>query len=88
MSDEKTTETRRGLLTGAKGKVKEIAGAVSGNESLINEGQLQQPAVEVRTTGPKHGRAEGNVQPGQLSDDPVWVAPDSVPRGSLPSRSA
>jgi uncharacterized protein YjbJ (UPF0337 family) len=59
MSEDKTAETRRGLLTGIKGKMKEIAGAVSGNESLIGEGQLQQAeAQSVRDANAKQAIAD------------------------------
>jgi uncharacterized protein YjbJ (UPF0337 family) len=42
MADEPARQARQGLLTSLKGKVKEVAGAVSGNDTLTTEGQLEQ----------------------------------------------
>lgn len=42
MTDENVAgEARKGLLDGIKGKAKEVVGAVTGNDSLTAEGQLQ-----------------------------------------------
>ena len=46
MSDDKAAEARKGLVGTVTGKAKEVAGAVSGNDDLVEEGQLQQ--VEAR----------------------------------------
>lgn len=49
MSDhDKAEEARRGLLDSVKGKAKEIAGAVIGNDSLTAEGQLDQAQARER----------------------------------------
>jgi len=42
MSNDKAAEARQGLFDGVKGKAKEMAGAVSGKDDLVEEGQLQQ----------------------------------------------
>ncbi|MCW2606891.1 MAG: ral stress protein CsbD, partial [Frankiales bacterium] len=41
-------EARQGLLASVTGKVKEVAGAVTGNDALAAEGQLQQAEVSAR----------------------------------------
>lgn len=41
-------EARQGLLSSVSGKVKEVAGAVLGNDSLAAEGQLQQAEASAR----------------------------------------
>ena len=42
MSRHKAAEARKGLFDSLAGKAKEVAGAVSGNDHLVEEGQLQQ----------------------------------------------
>jgi len=39
---EKAEQARKGLIDSIKGKAKEIIGAVTGNDSLTAEGQLEQ----------------------------------------------
>lgn len=46
--DQKATEAREGLKDAILGKAKEVAGAVSGNDSLTAEGQLQQTEASNR----------------------------------------
>ena len=46
--DQKATEAREGLKDAIVGKAKEVAGAVSGNDSLTAEGQLQQTEASHR----------------------------------------
>ena len=54
MSEQnKADEARRGLIDSIKGKAKEVAGAVTGNESLTAEGQLEQTQA--------HDRKEANA---------------------------
>lgn len=49
MSEQnKADEARRGLIDSIKGKAKEVAGAVTGNESLTAEGQLEQTQAHER----------------------------------------
>ena len=36
-----SNEARKGLIDSVKGKAKEIAGAMTGNDSLTAEGQLE-----------------------------------------------
>jgi uncharacterized protein YjbJ (UPF0337 family) len=40
--DDKATEARQSILTSLKGRAKEVAGAITRNDSLITEGQLEQ----------------------------------------------
>lgn len=42
MSNDKAAQAREGLLDNLAGKAKEVAGAVSGKNDLVEEGQLQQ----------------------------------------------
>ena len=44
----KAGEARKGLIDSIKGKAKEIAGAVTGNDSLTTEGQLEQTQAKER----------------------------------------
>jgi uncharacterized protein YjbJ (UPF0337 family) len=49
MTDDSTSDqARKGLLDSVKGKAKEIAGAVTGNDSLTAEGQLEQTQAQER----------------------------------------
>jgi uncharacterized protein YjbJ (UPF0337 family) len=48
MSNDKAAQARQGLLDSVKGKAKEVAGAVSGNDDLVEEGQLEQAAARDR----------------------------------------
>lgn len=49
MSEQnKADEARRGLIDSVKGKAKEVFGAVTGNESLTAEGQLDQTQAHER----------------------------------------
>lgn len=49
MSEESTAgEARKGLIDSVKGKAKEVAGAVTGNDSLTKEGQLEQSQAQER----------------------------------------
>src|SRR6195952_1860560 len=45
---DKADEARKGLLDSIKGKAKEIAGAITGNDSLTAEGQLEQTQAKER----------------------------------------
>lgn len=47
-SDGSAQEARHGLLGKLSGKAKEVAGAVTGNDSLTAEGRLQQAEVDKR----------------------------------------
>ena len=44
----KADEARKGLIESVKGKAKEIAGAITGNDSLTAEGQLEQTQAKER----------------------------------------
>ena len=48
MSNDKASEAREGLLDNIAGKAKEVAGAVSGKDDLVEEGQLQQAEARNR----------------------------------------
>jgi uncharacterized protein YjbJ (UPF0337 family) len=48
MSNDKASEAREGLLDSVTGKAKEVAGAVSGKDDLVEEGQLQQAEARNR----------------------------------------
>ena len=48
MSDDKAAQAREGLLDSVAGKAKEVAGAVSGKDELVEEGQLQQAEARKR----------------------------------------
>ena len=45
---EKAEQARKGLIDSIKGKAKEIVGAVTGNDSLTAEGQLEQTQAQQR----------------------------------------
>ena len=45
---KKADEARKGLIDSVKGKVKEVAGAITGNDSLTAEGQLEQTQAKER----------------------------------------
>ena len=48
MSSDKAAEARKGLVDAMAGKAKEVAGALSGNDELATEGQLQQAGAQAR----------------------------------------
>jgi len=48
MSNDKAAQAREGLMDSIKGKAKVVAGAVSGRDDLVEEGQLQQAAASGR----------------------------------------
>ena len=48
MSNDKAAEAREGLFDSIAGKAKEVAGAVSGKDDLVEEGQLQQAEASNR----------------------------------------
>jgi uncharacterized protein YjbJ (UPF0337 family) len=60
MSDKSgPQEAVEGIVEGAKGKVKEVAGAFTGNEDLLREGQAQQDKADAqREAGQKEAEAE------------------------------
>jgi uncharacterized protein YjbJ (UPF0337 family) len=45
---DKADQARKGLLDSVKGKAKEVIGAVTGNDSLTAEGQLEQTQAQER----------------------------------------
>src|SRR5918998_702680 len=44
----KADEAREGLMDSVKGKAKEVVGAITGNDSLTAEGQLEQTEAQER----------------------------------------
>ena len=48
MRNDKASEAREGLLDNLAGKAKEVAGAVTGKDDLVHEGQLQQEEARTR----------------------------------------
>ena len=48
MSNDRSAEAREGLLDSVAGKAKEVAGAVTGKDDLVQEGQLQQAGARRR----------------------------------------
>ena len=47
-TDDHAGEARKGLIDSVKGKAKEVAGALTGNDSLTAEGQLEQTQAKER----------------------------------------
>ena len=45
----KSDETRKGLIDSVKGKAKEVVGAVTGNDSLVADGQREQRETAQQT---------------------------------------
>ncbi|MCW2776063.1 MAG: hypothetical protein JWN91_4389, partial [Nocardioides sp.] len=50
-STDKAAQAREGMLDSIAGKAKELAGAVTGKDALVEEGQLQQAAARTRKEG-------------------------------------
>ena len=68
---EKSGEARKALVDSVKGKAKEIFGAVTGNDSLTAEGQLEQTdAKERRDANRAEAEADAEATQAQsLADD-------------------
>ena len=49
-SNDKAAEARAGLLGSIAGKAKEVAGAMTGKDDLVEEGQFQQAEARTRKT--------------------------------------
>ena len=77
---DKADEARKGLIDSVKGKVKEVAGAVTGNDSLTAEGQLEQTQAKERKEANSveavadaeaaQAHARGNRSPGRRRAGP------------------
>ncbi len=68
---EKAGEARKAMVDSVKGKAKEIAGAVTGNDSLTAEGQLEQTEAKERRDAAK-AEAQADAEAAQamsLADD-------------------
>jgi uncharacterized protein YjbJ (UPF0337 family) len=61
---EKAGEARKAMVDSVKGKAKEIAGAVTGNDSLTAEGQLEQTEAKERRDAAK-AEAEADAEAAQ-----------------------
>ena len=48
MANDKAAEAREGMMDNLAGKAKEVAGAVTGRDDLVEEGQLQQEEAKNR----------------------------------------
>lgn len=64
----KADEARRGLIDSVKGKAKEVVGAVTGNDSLTAEGQLDQTQAHERKEA-NAAEALAEAQAKQARDD-------------------
>ncbi|KWX67724.1 iron-containing alcohol dehydrogenase [Mycobacterium sp. NAZ190054] len=62
MSDDKAAQTRKSFVDSVKGKAKEVAGAVTGNDSLTAEGQLDQAQALSHAVGPRTSTSNGVVE--------------------------
>ncbi len=69
MSNDKAAEAREGFLDNVTGKAKEVAGAVSGKDDLVEEGQLQQE---------ESGRRKAAVADVAVADAKQQEATDNV----------
>jgi uncharacterized protein YjbJ (UPF0337 family) len=54
MTNDTAGNARRGLAQSVKGKAKEVAGALTGNDSLATEGQLEQREAAAERDGTAH----------------------------------
>ena len=60
--DQQADQARKGLIDSVKGKAKEVVGAVTGNDSLTAEGQLEQAqAHERRSAGVSEAVADAQT---------------------------
>jgi uncharacterized protein YjbJ (UPF0337 family) len=77
-----TDEARKGLIDSVKGKAKEIAGAVTGNDSLTAEGQLEQTQAKERKrpTASKLSPMPRPHRPMPMQQKPGWKARKSESR--------
>jgi uncharacterized protein YjbJ (UPF0337 family) len=68
VSSDKAAEARKGLFDTVAGKAKEVAGALSGNDELATEGQLQQAVAQARKDANSR-EAVANADAGQALDE-------------------
>ncbi|BBZ44255.1 microaggregate-binding protein 1 [Mycobacterium parmense] len=62
-------EAVEGLVEGVKGKAKEVAGAVTGREDLLREGQAQQDKADAqREAGKKEAEAESAREAAEVNE--------------------
>ena len=70
MPSSSSEEARQGLSASVLGKVKEVVGAVTGNDSLATQGQLQQAEAAARKEA---SATEAICQTGRRSVHSVWI---------------
>lgn len=68
MSSDKAAEARKGLFDTMAGKAKEVAGALSGDDDLATEGQLQQAGAQAGKDANSR-EAVANASAGQALDE-------------------
>ena len=76
---DRADQARKGLIDSIKGKAKEVAGAVLGNDSLTAEGQLEQTQAQERKEA-NSVEAVADAEAAQARGDirvrkPGWKAP-------------
>ena len=79
---DKADQARKGLLDSIKGKAKEVAGAVLGNDSLTAEGQLDQAQAQERKEA-NSVEAVADAEAAQHAPrprKPAWKAPQTESR--------
>jgi uncharacterized protein YjbJ (UPF0337 family) len=64
MTDDNAAQTRKSFVDSVKGKAKEVAGAVTGNDALTAEGQLEQTQAKERRAASRLG-AEADAEASQ-----------------------
>lgn len=74
---DKADEARRGLIDSVKGKAKEVVGAVTGNDSLTAEGQLEQTQAHERKEA-NATEAVAEAQAKQARDDAAEAKADGA----------
>lgn len=83
----KAEEARQGVVDSVKGKAKEIAGAVTDNDSLTAEGQLQQSAAKERRAA-SSAEAVADAQAEDARADAAEARRDGAEaRGSVQART-
>jgi uncharacterized protein YjbJ (UPF0337 family) len=68
VSSDKAADARKGLFDTMAGKAKEVAGALSGDDDLATEGQLQQAGAQARKDANSR-EAVANASAGQALDE-------------------
>ena len=79
---DKSGQARKGLIDSVKGKAKEVVGAMTGNDSLTAEGQLEQTqAKERKEANSVEAVADAEADQARAEEPkPGWRALNSEPR--------